>query len=141
MASNGASSNNPSESLLAAAEAVARAHHSKYDPSHDFHHITRVRATALSIARSLPTSPDLLVVELAALFHDLIDAKYLPKGVSVTAEEHLQEFWKGWEEQVTREQQVLVARIVDNVSYSKEIKRAKAGLDTEWHRTCLELHW
>lgn len=33
--------------------------------------VDRVRRTALRIARTLEPQPDLLVVELAALFHDL----------------------------------------------------------------------
>ena len=34
----------------------------------------------------------------------------------------------------------LVARIVDNVSWSTEKKRRAAGEIEDWHRECLELH-
>lgn len=34
----------------------------------------------------------------------------------------------------------LVCRICDNVSYSKEAKRIKAGEQTPWHEQCKELH-
>ena len=61
--------------LVLAAESLARAHHSQYDPSHDWQHVARVRALSLSIANSLPVPPDLLVVNIAALFHDLLDRK------------------------------------------------------------------
>lgn len=61
--------------LILAAESLARSHHSQYDPSHDWHHVARVRSLSLSIAHSLPTPPDMLVVNLAALFHDLLDRK------------------------------------------------------------------
>ncbi len=41
---------------------------------HDWHHIERVRATALAIAREEGADP--LVVELAALLHDVADWKF-----------------------------------------------------------------
>ncbi|GAA6002574.1 HD domain-containing protein [Rhodotorula paludigena] len=129
-------------SVVLAAEAVARAHHARYDPSHDFYHITRVRGLALVIARSLAPQqqPDPVVVELAALFHDLLDKKYLPEPIP-TAREHLAPFWdKHGGTDVSDEQRRLVERIVENVSYSKEVKRIAAGQQTEWHLTCPELH-
>lgn len=129
--------------VVLAAEAVARAHHARYDPSHDFHHITRVRGLALAIARSLAPQqqPDPVVVELAALFHDLLDKKYLPEPIP-TAREHLAPFWdEHGRTDVSDEQRRLVERIVENVSYSKEVKRIAAGQQTEWHLTCPELHW
>ncbi|XP_031372023.1 uncharacterized protein LOC116187465 isoform X2 [Punica granatum] len=50
------------------------------DASHDAWHVLRVRDLALSLAREegLPSSPDsMLVVELAALLHDIGDYKYM----------------------------------------------------------------
>jgi uncharacterized protein len=49
-----------------------------YDPSHDFHHVSRVRKTALRIATRVEGeegvgSIDWIVLELAALFHDLYE--------------------------------------------------------------------
>lgn len=128
-------------SLLAAAEALARAHHAQYDSSHDFHHAHRVRLQSLLIARSLPSSPDLLVVELSALFHDLLDAKYLPAGTRTTPRELLGPFWAERGEGVSEERRRLVEEVVGNVSYSKEVKRVGKGEETEWHRSCQELHW
>ncbi|GAA5889314.1 hypothetical protein JCM8208_007838 [Rhodotorula glutinis] len=128
------------------AEQLARTHHARYDPSHDFHHVTRVRGLALAIARSLvaadPSSQvDLLVVELAALAHDFLDQKYTSGPVS-TPREHLDEhLWTGLtDDDVSHDQRRLVERIVDNVSYSKEVKRINNGEQTEWHLSCLELH-
>jgi uncharacterized protein len=128
-------------SLIAHFQSVAQSHHQNYDPSHDYHHIQRVVSLSLLIARSLSPAPDTLVIHLAALAHDLIDAKYLPPGSSITAAEHLAEHWKGFERVISAEQRGLVERVVDNVSYSKEVKRLKAGEETEWHRSCRELHW
>ncbi|KWU43474.1 hypothetical protein RHOSPDRAFT_13076, partial [Rhodotorula sp. JG-1b] len=118
-----------------------------YDPSHDFYHVDRVRRLALAIAHSLH-GVDLLVVELAALFHDLIDAKYLPKNApKPTARETLDPFWSQHDDDDNADHQILneerrrlIERIVDNVSYSKEVKRIAAGQQTEWHLSCLELH-
>ncbi|BGO93240.1 hypothetical protein NBRC10512_000107 [Rhodotorula toruloides] len=127
--------------LLAAAEQLARAHHAKYDPSHDFYHVERVRRLALSIARSLPDLVDSLVVELAALFHDLLDAKYLPRDAPVpSAQEHLAGFWAENGAGLSEERRRLVERIIENVSHSKEVRRIKEGRQTEWHETCSELH-
>ena len=54
---------------------------STYDPSHDFHHVGRVRKTALRIAKRVEDekgagSIDMFVLELAALFHDLYEQVY-----------------------------------------------------------------
>lgn len=131
--------------VLAEAEQLARKHHAQYDPSHDFLHVTRVRGLALSIARSLPGHPrvDLVVVHLASLFHDLLDKKYLPRDQPVpSAREHLGPFWSAFsQDEVADEQRRLVERVVENVSYSKEVKRIAEGGQAEWHLTCLELHW
>lgn len=131
--------------LVAAAQLRAQEHHQQYDPSHDFYHVDRVRRLALAIAHSLD-GVDLLVVELAALFHDLIDAKYLPKDApKPSARDTLDPFWSRHDDQdrhiVDEERRRLVERIVDNVSYSKEVKRIAAGQQTEWHFSCLEVHW
>lgn len=59
----------------------------------------------------------------------------------MTAFERLTDFWSEWSEEIiSDERRRLVERIVENVSYSKEIKRIKNGEQTEWHETCLELH-
>ncbi|GAA5822414.1 hypothetical protein JCM11251_006329 [Rhodosporidiobolus azoricus] len=142
-----------SHPLVAAATALARDHHSRYDPSHDFHHVQRVLRLAVSIANSLnsslsssssPSPPvDLLVVTLSALTHDLLDAKYLPAGAPSDARSLLEKkLWLRFpnEEDISEEQKRLVEKVIENVSYSKEKKRRAAGEETEWHRTSRELH-
>ena len=146
----------PTSALVAHFEETARSHHLNYDSSHDFYHIQRVVAQSLSICWSInaesgsssadsssSSSPkvDELVVHLAALAHDLIDKKYLPAGSSVTASEHLAPLWKGHEAVITEDQRRTVEQIVDNVSYSKEVKRIARGEETDWHKDCRELHW
>lgn len=137
---------------MRAAELRAQQHHAQYDPSHDFHHVDRVRRLALVLAAE--GAVDVLVVELAALFHDLIDAKYLPASLSATptARATLASFWAQHDADgghggdprlpvLDEDRRRLVERIVDNVSYSKEVKRIAAGQQTEWHLSCPELHW
>ena len=42
---------------------------------------------------------------------------------------------------VSSDQAGSISKIIENVSYSKEVKRIAAGQQTFWHETCLELHW
>lgn len=132
--------------LIDAAEQLAREHHAQYDSSHDILHVERVKNLSIQIAKSLTSASvpvDFTVVTLAAYFHDLIDSKYLPQGVKMTAGERLEVFWSSSAKysSISKERRLLVERIVENVSYSKEVKRVAAGEETEWHLTCPELHW
>ncbi|KAK4051702.1 hypothetical protein OIO90_004652 [Microbotryomycetes sp. JL221] len=148
---------------------AAHAFHAKYDPSHDFHHVRRVTLLAMTIARSINSLDvdahghtkdqgghisqeltvaaskcqrvDELVVQLAALAHDMLDKKYLPPDEPVPdTRQYLEPLYSNFKDFVTQDQRELVAKIVDNVSYSKEVKRIQQGKETEWHKTCLELH-
>lgn len=102
--------------------------------------VDRVRRTALSLSRSLPTQPDLLVLELAALFHDLNDAKYASTSGPVSTASILEPFFSGPGQEVTAEQQKEVCRVVDNVSWSKEKKlRARGEWEDGWREKSLEL--
>lgn len=133
-----------SPDLLRAAHALAALHHVHYDPSHDLHHLHRVLALATSLAASpcLPSAPDLLAVQLAALFHDLLDAKYLAPGAApLSAGERLADFWLVHGAGVAGPRRRLVERVVESVSYSKEVMRKERGEQTAWHDNCVELHW
>jgi uncharacterized protein len=94
----------------------------------------------------------LLVLELAALFHDVADAKYAVPGTSASSV--LGPFFEEWTHVVTPDQRRLVERICANVSWSKDEKRRRAraqaeargeeesGLEKEereWRETCPEL--
>ncbi|KAF7312491.1 HD domain-containing protein [Mycena indigotica] len=132
--------------VIAEAEKVMQETMAKYDPSHDVFHVQRVRKTALSIANALPArNPDLLVVELAALLHDVLDKKYvsaeqaadpyaffLPFFQSVKAKHGLDLISDG--------RAALVAKVVDHVSWTTETRLKKEGKWIEWHETCVELH-
>ncbi|KAH7913538.1 hypothetical protein BJ138DRAFT_1145962 [Hygrophoropsis aurantiaca] len=118
----------------------------RYDPSHDAYHVERVRKTAMSLARALASQkPDLLVVELAALLHDVLDKKYAPEAEASDP----YTYFKGFFETLSsacdldlrsdgRARQIV--NIIENVSWTTEKQLRKDGQWTEWHDSCVELH-
>ncbi|PIA18669.1 hypothetical protein COEREDRAFT_79676 [Coemansia reversa NRRL 1564] len=115
----------------------------KYDCSHDWHHVQRVVRQALALAKTELESRavDLEIVHLAALLHDVNDAKYRDDG-----EEQFScvGFLVGIG--VDRAKAKIVGRIVDSVSFRKELLAAehdKMGISSsderEWRRNCVEL--
>jgi uncharacterized protein len=140
------------EGTRADAEELVKRHMAAYDSSHDWYHVDRVRrqgrlarcvlTLALVLAGIYNKSPltripaDIVVVELAALFHDLFDRKY--QSVNGTDSADLVSWFAKHE--VPEAQASLVTRIVSNVSYSKEIALRERGEWTDWHNTCIELH-
>ncbi|PWN17940.1 hypothetical protein BCV69DRAFT_285532 [Microstroma glucosiphilum] len=147
------------------AERFVRAKFAGQDVSHDWHHLHRVRLNALRIARSLqdgdeelPTESsngegssaatgvgaaavmgrhvNLLIVELAALLHDMCDRKYLPAGASshprsYTALAVLSELWDSLPAPaqgataLSDAERETIERIVDCVSWSKDQERRR----------------
>nr|XP_018265043.1 uncharacterized protein I303_03225 [Kwoniella dejecticola CBS 10117]OBR87201.1 hypothetical protein I303_03225 [Kwoniella dejecticola CBS 10117] len=93
---------------------------------------------AIRIAKTLTPIPDLLVVELAALFHDLDDHKYRT-STSPTLSTLLQPFLT--HPSLAPEQAGMILKIIPSVSYTAEIKLQKA-IPTQWiwQATCGELH-
>lgn len=74
---------------------------------------------------------DVELVELAALFHDIGDAKFHKEG-QPTGREIVMDFLSRHQYQKAD----IVAKIVENVSFRKEL----AGLKNEWAESCIELH-
>lgn len=74
---------------------------------------------------------DLDLVELAALFHDIGDAKFHKEG-QPTGREIVMAFLSKHQYQKADD----VAKIVENVSFRKEL----AGVRNEWAESCIELH-
>ena len=109
-----------------------------------FHPVHRVRKTALFLAHANSTqNPDLLVVELAALLHDILDKKYVSAEKAADPYAFFLPFFASVSTHVDlvadgRARQVVM--IVDNVSWSTESKLLAEGTLTQWHETCIELH-
>ncbi|KAJ7652035.1 hypothetical protein DFH06DRAFT_1206619 [Mycena polygramma] len=131
--------------IIRDAEKVMQDAMAKYDPSHDAFHVQRVRRTSLALANAISPKPDLLVVELAALLHDVLDKKYvsaeqaadpygffLPFFTSMAEKHGLDLVEDGRAREITR--------ILDNVSWTTETKLRKNNLWSEWHQNCAELH-
>jgi len=131
----------PSESaLLAAAEQLMRTAMAGNDPSHDALHVLRVQNTALRLARAQPTGTvDLLVVELAALLHDILDRKYTPAG-TVDPRAYFASFFGAHREVLSEDRAELVLRVVDHVSWTTEKKLRASNGWGKWHDECVELH-
>lgn len=123
----------------------------RYDPSHDALHVQRVRKTALKLA-SDPSissrSPDLLVIELSALLHDVLDKKYVSESLAANPYafflpmfEELDKKYPSVGLLVEDGKRVkLVAEVVTSVSWSTEKKLRQEGEWGAWHDSCLELH-
>ncbi|KAG8213285.1 hypothetical protein J3R82DRAFT_11760 [Butyriboletus roseoflavus] len=131
---------------LTAAEKFMVATMARYDPSHDIFHVQRVRKTALSLARSLShKNPDILVVDLAALLHDVLDKKYVSAAEATDPYAYLLPFFQSLVtdhalDLLSDGRAALIAKIVENVSWTTEKKLRESGKLEEWHATCIELH-
>ena len=153
---------------LAAAEKLMVATMARYDPSHDVFHgtatcypsrpcsltfvactypsVQRVRKTALSLARSLPhKNPDLLVVDLAALLHDVLDKKYVSAAEAADPYAYFLPFFESLAEDyaldlISDGRGALIVKIMGNVSWTTEKRLRESGQLGEWHATCTELH-
>ncbi|KAK4786345.1 hypothetical protein SAY86_003034 [Trapa natans] len=91
------------------------------DASHDAWHVLRVRDLALSIAREegLSSSPDsMLVVELAALLHDIGDYKYSRDP----SEERLVENFLE-EENIDEAMKTKILKIIKGMGFKEELQR------------------
>ncbi|EPQ27482.1 uncharacterized protein PFL1_05020 [Pseudozyma flocculosa PF-1] len=120
------------EALIRDAEAFVKRAFENHDPSHDWHHVNRVRQLALSLRNSPDVADeqlDLLVVELAALFHDLNDAKYAKTTVySSGSLPIISSFFDSHPSSYILDavQRERIVKIVDNVSWSKDCRRREA---------------
>lgn len=114
-------------------ERYVKAFMAKYDSSHDWLHVQRVRAMAHKIGSSL-NNVDLELVDLAALLHDVGDAKYGPEESVATIIANLLEevgFSKAFIDKV--------CFIVENVSFRKELALIEKGEANSIYENNLEL--
>lgn len=93
--------------------------------SHDFKHVLRVHAVSVTLARETVASGtpvDLHTVEMAALLHDVFDAKlYKQQQESLTGTELTKKFLTSLDMPATTVEKV--AFIANNISYSKQLKK------------------
>ncbi|KAI8325785.1 hypothetical protein GQ54DRAFT_254012 [Martensiomyces pterosporus] len=132
-----------SEEIVEKTEQFVREYMAKYDCSHDWLHVARVVRQAMVLARaeSKNRPVDELIVHLAALLHDVDDAKYRSDGeAAFSSVDFLVAAG------LDRERAVLVRRIVDNVSFRKELQAQEQDRlgtsdpdERQWRRDCLEL--
>lgn len=105
-----------------------------------------MRKTALSLARSLPhKNPDLLVVELAALLHDVLDKKYVSAAEAAAPYAYFLPFFQSIAKDyaldlISDGRIALIVKIIQNVSWTTEKELRESGQLGEWHDTCTELH-
>ncbi|KAK1222867.1 hypothetical protein PQX77_014289 [Marasmius sp. AFHP31] len=128
-----------------AAEKVMVETMARYDPSHDAYHVQRVRKTALALADALPVKPDLLVIELAALLHDVLDKKYVtPEEAADPYSFFLPLFSKAAESSsidlIKDGRAQTVSQIIVNVSWTTEKSLRASGKWGLWQENCAELH-
>jgi uncharacterized protein len=101
------------------------------DCSHDWNHITRVRGNAIKILKNEQIegrflNADLLVIELAALMHDLGDFKYTKDHAA--GPRMVKEFLSGYlNKSITKEQMEKVCLIVGNISFRHELSHGMAA--------------
>lgn len=123
--------------IVRLAEDFVRRAFANHDPSHDYHHVDRVRLLALSLtlspdvvsagtsANADVASIDMLVVELGALFHDLVDSKYSSSDLSSSS--ILAPFWAEvaalHPDTLSGARIATIEKIVSNVSWSKDERR------------------
>jgi uncharacterized protein len=93
-----------------------RDHTSHFDESHDINHAIAVYSNAVDIANIEFKDCDKKILRYACLLHDVCDHKYT---TSISFEK-LCEYIKSI---LSEEQAKIVIDVIDNVSYSKQIKR------------------
>ncbi|KAJ2593584.1 hypothetical protein IWW49_000425 [Coemansia sp. RSA 1797] len=127
--------------IIKQTEAFVRDYMSRYDCSHDYLHVERVVRQALELAaqESMHTHVDMVVVHLAALLHDVDDAKYSDASTSTVGD-----FLATTKLDTERAHRIV--RIIDAVSFRKEllaIGQERAGTmdadEREWRLNCVEL--
>jgi uncharacterized protein len=110
--------------LIAGVEDFVREELKQVDPSHDWRHICRVRKSALTIYKEEQAAgrfleADELVVEIAALMHDVGDFKY--SGDHSVGPRKVMDFLSGFANvHLSKEQIEKIVSIVGNISFRHE---------------------
>ena len=111
---------------------------SKYDASHDFNHVERVVSLSKRIAQmeNVKDLDKLQVIELAAYLHDVHDHKY-DSSTGEQRERAISEHLSSLN--VPKDLIDRVQYVVDNISFSKEVKRIKENQQLRDEDLCVEI--
>lgn len=90
---------------------------------HDFYHVQRVAKIAKNLAEQEGVT-DTLIIEAASYLHDVIDDKVVSDVIS--AQDDLKKFLKELGFSLEEVQEIF--KIIENISFSKEIENGKAEL-------------
>ena len=103
------------------------------DPSHDWYHVERVYKNALYLAEkegiilaNKGECLDMLVIQLAALFHDIVDFKYehsKSQSMEEIAHERLKVFFEKFSNECSVLQSKKIIHIILNISWRKELEQ------------------
>ena len=119
------------QELIKAVENFVRADLKNVDPSHDWNHINRVRSNAIKILENEKAAgrfinTDLVVIELAALMHDVGDFKYTKDHSA--GPRMVKEFLTGFiGPNLTESQVEKVTQIVGNISFRHELSHGMSS--------------
>lgn len=104
------------------------------DPSHDWNHVERVHKMAVFLAKEeKKLNPnlnfDIEIVELAALFHDIVDFKYNTdkSNLDEISEKILDQFFSKFN--YPREKIKIILYIISNISWRKELELSEMPND------------
>jgi uncharacterized protein len=125
------------ENLIEAARVFVKGFMKKNDPSHDWYHVERVYQNALYIAgqerlKNNLLELDLEIVQLGALFHDLVDFKYdydAARSLEEIARERLEDFFRDFNYPVEKREKLL--HVILNVSWRKELESIQKGISQD----------
>lgn len=110
--------------------------------SHDFAHADRMRRQAVGLARAQSRRAghhlDMKVVELCALF---VSATNDPKHPVKDPKTFVKEFNSEQPDCLSSSQFDLIVKVTRAVGVRKEERRRKERRETDWHKSCRELHW
>lgn len=128
--------NNEQELLVAARKLTAK-YMEGYDSSHDQHHIDRVVRMAERLAGQF-NGIDKTVAVLGAMFHDIIDHKYVNGPLVVERINTVTKLMADYG--MSSDRIATVLKIIENTGYSVEKRLRNTGNWSEWHQTCREYH-
>lgn len=111
--------------IIAPTEKYVQAILGKDTSGHDWFHIIRVRKLALYIAKSEPNA-DFLVVELAALLHDIADWKFHDGDENIGPEKA--RVWLSTLPKISKPQITVICDIIKNLSFKGA--RVESKVDT-----------